>query len=77
MPRLTNFVTSFADDSTLELSHNLEILINNFNYELGKEANWFQANRLTLDAKKTKCMVLGPNGNSIPLPKNLNCRRSY
>ena len=47
-------------------------LVNNCNLELEMAAEWFQANRLTLNAKKTKCMVFGPNGNSVPLPKNLN-----
>ena len=53
------------------MESNLLKLTNRCNYNLKLAAEWFQANRLTLNAKKTKCMLLGPNNNSLPLPISL------
>ena len=40
------------------------------NINLLKAASWFQANRLTLNASKTKCMLFTPGNSSPPLPIN-------
>ena len=70
MPSNSNFFTLlFADDTTLEdKDSDLDKLTQKCNSNLTLAAKWFQANRLTLNAKKTKCMVFGPNGNCAPLP---------
>ena len=63
------FTFLFADDTTLQDSDcDLTRLTSRCNSNLKIASRWFQANRLTLNAKKTKCMVFGPNGNSNPLP---------
>ena len=51
-------ILSFADDTSLFLSNsNLAILFHNANIEINKLYNWFCANKLSLNANKTKCMV--------------------
>ena len=66
------FTLLFADDTTLQDSDsNLTILTARCNKNLTIASRWFLANRLTLNAKKTKCMVFGPNGSSNPLPSPL------
>jgi len=54
----------YADDTTLLCSSNdPESLQTELNDNLGKIANWFSANKLTLNIKKTKFMVFGNNHN--------------
>ena len=44
----------FADDTNIFLSHpNLYTLVNTLNIELTKVTNWFRANKLSLNVKKT------------------------
>ena len=52
----------FADDTTLLFSHR-DIASKNdiINRELQEICNWFQANKLSVNAKKTNYMVLGTN----------------
>ena len=59
LPRSTNFFTSlFADDTMfLKSSKNLDTLVADVNIELEKASNWFKANRLSLNVKKTKYMI--------------------
>ena len=50
----------FADDTTVFCSHpNLSTLCKNVNKELKEVSNWFKANKLSLNAKKTNLMYLG------------------
>ena len=50
----------FADDTTVFYSHkNLSVLCNVMNNELKEVCNWFKANKLSLNAKKTNLMFLG------------------
>lgn len=50
----------FADDTTLLFSHrNIASKNNIINNELQEICNWFQANKLSVNAKKTNYMVLG------------------
>ena len=50
----------FADDTTVFYSHrNLDILCSILNDELKEVSNWFKANKLSLNAKKTNLMYLG------------------
>ena len=50
--------TLFADDTTLShTSSNFHELISNLNIELGKVMEWATANRLTINATKTKVML--------------------
>ena len=52
------FTLLFADDTTLQISgSNLEELFAKANHELLKAQSWFQANRLTLNVKKTKFIL--------------------
>jgi hypothetical protein len=52
------FTLLFADDTTLQFSSNdLNILYNTVNIELEKAAEWFKANKLTLNISKTKYML--------------------
>ena len=73
MPSNCKFFTIlFADDTTLQYSHkSLEKLVSIANLNLNLASNWFNANRLTLNAKKTKCMLFSPNGLSPPFPLQL------
>ena len=70
MPDQVNlFTLLFADDTTLQDHDNgLGRQTRRCNLNLEKAAEWFQANRLTLNAKKTKCMLFGLNNSSVPLP---------
>ena len=50
----------YADDTTLLLnSSDPNTLQNDFNSNLVRIADWFQANKLTLNIKKTKLMLFG------------------
>ena len=50
----------FADDTTVFYSHqNLSVLCSTLNRELKEVSNWFKANKLSLNAKKTNLMYLG------------------
>ena len=59
LPNATEFLTLlFADDTTFQCSGvNLDLLFEKANSELDKAANWFKANKLTLNVKKTKFML--------------------
>ena len=59
LPNATDFFTSlFADDTGLfKSSNNLEDLFKSANDELDKAADWFNANKLTLNVSKTKYMI--------------------
>ena len=60
LPNATNlFSILFADDTTLQLSSsNIVSLYEQANVELDKLADWFKANKLTLNISKTKYMIL-------------------
>ena len=48
----------FADDTTLQLSSkSLQDLYDLENFELSKIEDWFKANKLTLNASKTKYIL--------------------
>jgi hypothetical protein len=50
----------FADDTTVFYSHkDMHILCTTLNDELKEVCNWFKANKLSLNAKKTNLMFLG------------------
>ena len=52
------FSILFADDTTLQLSSsNIVSLYEQANVELDKLADWFKANKLTLNRSKTKYMM--------------------
>ena len=59
LPNATDFLTLlFADDTTFQVSGvNLEDLFEKANFELEKASIWFEANKLTLNVKKTKFMI--------------------
>ena len=62
----------FADDTTFQLANkSLEGLVKQYNNEINLASDWFCANTLALNAKKTKCIIYGPNNYSIPLPSPL------
>ena len=73
LPNSTNFFTSlFADDTGfLKSGKNLQVLINDSNHELEKAAQWFRANKLTLNVSKTKFMIF--RDKKIKLDENI-CR---
>ena len=62
LPAATDFYTIlFADDTTFQLSgSNMPVLYNKANSELAKAADWFAANKLTLNIKKTKYILFRP-----------------
>ena len=49
----------YADDTTLLNLPDSNTLQNDLNSDLDKIIGWFQANKLTLDTKKTKLMLFG------------------
>jgi len=59
LPNASNFFASlFADDTLLSASgHDIKELENFANVELEKCSNWFKANKLSLNATKTKFMM--------------------
>ena len=59
-----NFLSciQFADDITLYCSENsLRLVESNFNHDLAIIYDWFCANKLTLNEKKSVCMVFSPD----------------
>jgi len=62
---------SFADDTTLYMSHaDPAVLYNTINNELVKLNDWFCANRLSLNVKKTKYAMFSPSIKIPNLPQN-------
>ena len=63
LPNATDFLTLlFADDTTFQLSgFDVNILFAMANSELKKASQWFIANELTLNVKKTKFMLFSEN----------------
>ena len=59
LPNASNFFSLlYADDTTLQkTSNDLNVLFNSANVELSKIADWFKANKLTLNISKTKYML--------------------
>ena len=52
------FINLFANDTTLQLSSkSLHDLFDLANFELSKIEDWFKANKLTLNASKTKYIL--------------------
>ena len=50
----------FADDTNLFYSHpNFKFLIETVNCELLKLASWFHSNKLSVNIKKTHCIIFG------------------
>ena len=66
LPNATSFLTLlFADDTTFQISDiDTEFLFDKANLELEKASNWFQANKLTLNVKKTKYMLFQEKNNN-------------
>ena len=53
----------FADDTTLYCSEkNTRLLESNFMHDLTTVSDWFRANKLTLNAGKSVCMLFQPKG---------------
>ena len=67
LPNATDFLTLlFADDTTFQVSGvDLDQLFAHANSELEKSTNWFKANKLTLNVKKTKFMIFSDSNSSI------------
>ena len=62
----TGTILSFADDTSLIItSPNLIHLYERANIEISKLYDWFCANRLSLNANKTKFIVIRPPGHSV------------
>jgi hypothetical protein len=60
LPNASNLLLTllFADDTTLQLnSSDVQNLFNTANSELSKVAEWFRANKLTLNLSKTKYIL--------------------
>ena len=54
-------ILGFADDSTASLSESdVTLLYQKVNLELAKLNDWFCANKLSLNATKTKCILFRP-----------------
>jgi hypothetical protein len=55
-------ILSFADDTTIYMSHsNMEELFRQANQNINKICNWFCANKLSLNANKTKYIIMRPS----------------
>ena len=90
LPQATDFFSIlFADDTTFQLSGaNTSDIFARANIELGKAEQWFSANKLTLNAKKTRFMVFKSRDQHVHvrdlyLQNNLiqragnNCKEKY
>ena len=66
LPNASNFFTIlFADDTTLQMSgSDPQSLFNEANIELCKLADWFKANKLTLNVSKTKYIIFRDKSNT-------------
>ena len=61
----------FADDTTvLDQDDDLAVLINRCNTEMQKIALWFRANKLVVNANKTKFMIFHTRGKKVNLNGN-------
>ena len=71
LPNATNFFSIlYADDTTLQKSsNNLIDLYSSANDELIKLADWFKANKLTLNVSKTKYILFRNNLKAIDFSK--------
>ena len=69
LPNATDFFTLlFADDTTFQLSGpDIDFLFERANAELNKISEWFKANKLTLNVKKTKFMMFAGKNDKINL----------
>ena len=69
LPNATElFTLLFADDTTFQVSgFDIKNLFETANSELAKASNWFKANKLTLNVKKTKLMVFSGQNKNIDL----------
>ena len=90
LPNSNNFLTLlFADDTTFQVSGtNLEQLFELANAELEKSSVWFQANKSTLNVKKTKYIIFADQtlqtgtlnlhiGNQTIEQIGTNCKEKY
>ena len=92
LPNATTFLSLlFADDTTFQMSDNdTQSLFDKANVELEKASRWFQANKLTLNVKKTKYMLfqdkkLNSNANTLQIKigeqiveqVGSNCKEKY
>jgi hypothetical protein len=58
----------FADDASgLKASDNLSELIDKCNTEIQKLANWFRANKMSVNASKTKFIIFHTRGKKVDL----------
>ena len=75
LPNATDLLTLlFADDTTFQVSGtNMQNLFDTANSELDKAAQWFKANKLTLNVKKTKFMLFSGHIKNIDIG-NLSIR---
>ena len=73
LPNATEFFTLlFADDTTFQVSgFDTPHLFEAANHELQNASNWFRANKLTLNVKKTKFMLFSGH-NKVNEGQNLN-----
>jgi hypothetical protein len=65
----------FADDTNIFFSHNnLPLLMNIINSEMNKLSEWFRANKLSINAKKSNYMIFRPRQKRqiLDLPLELN-----
>ena len=65
LPNISNFETTFfADDTNLHLSHhNINILQSQVVTEINKISNWMNTNNLTINYKKSCCMIISNKSN--------------
>jgi hypothetical protein len=65
----------FADDTNIFFSHNnLPLLMNIINFEMNKLCEWFRANKLSINTKKSNYMIFRPRQERqiLDLPLELN-----
>lgn len=66
-PELFNCI--FADDDTSLLAEaDLDTLISRANIELANLTNWYSANKLFINSKKTRAMLFQPTNTNLDLP---------
>ena len=70
----TNLLTLlFADDTVgIDSDHDLALLIERVNLEIQKLANWFRANKMTVNVSKTKYIIFRPKGTKITVDLDNN-----
>jgi len=77
LPKSVDFTPRLADDTCLVVTApSIDQLKSRLNSEMNKTFNWMSANKLTLNATKSKLLMINLKHNSILTNISINCKSS-